>query len=256
MEQAWGFPCLKATTTKLEIFDFMHISDAELLAWSTISRDIHVDELTLWAVEEDRIGLLESMPAVKVLRIVQSPNFTGSTFQHHLGVTNLVLVSCPNIDAKGLQHMLSTALPNVQDVAFQSARADAPGMCLHLSHDALQVLAGGKRLTHIDLRGIHGLTEAGKATIGSRFAQTPVFGRASPFIVVQLPFEKLGQHQPVVDVFSSLYIPSWHLTPGHDKSKRVGIRLKQGWPVNVWCLPTAIPLIWAIYRGVKNSGGV
>ena len=251
-EQAQGLSCLKANTTKLELFDFMHISDAELLEWSKISRDIHVHELTLWAVEDDRIGLLESMPAMKALRIVQSPNFTGSTLQRHLGVTNLALVSCPSTDVQGLQHMLATALPNIQDMAFHSARADAPGTCLHLCPTALRVLACGKRLTNIDLRGIHGLTEAGKAAVRSQFAHTSVFGRASSFIVLQLPFEKLDQHQPVVDVCSSLYIPSWHLTSGHDNSERVAIRLKQDWPINVCSLLIVIPLILTIYQDMSG----
>ena len=226
-EQAQGLPYLSAETTKLEVYHFGLIPDAALLAWSAVSRSIQVDELTLWAVNDLNIGLLGSMPCIRKLHIVQSPHFAGRTLQRHLNVNELKLISCPDIDGPGMQHMLTAALPGVKTLAFQSSIKDDPAFLLHLDLDALKAVTCAKRLNSVDLRGVQGLTRAEVTQLQSHFALTPEFGRSPPFVLVHLPSDSLGQHQPIMDVCTSLHVPVLHFVKGHDKSRRVGMRLNQ-----------------------------
>lgn len=221
--QATGFQHLKAKHVHLEIFNFMHTSQMALLFWANRSNVIQVHELTLWCVEDARIGLLTPMPFLRSLNIVASTGFTGSTMQRHSNVTELNLINVPGINSSGLQHMLATALPHVKKVAFLAPHD--PGSSVSVTQDILNAIQHGRYLSLVDLRGMTGLTSSHAEQLQSALSRQ--LRPEQPSLIVKMPYGQLGQHQPVIHAVPNLYLSALHLLPHHSDSLNLEMQLQE-----------------------------
>ena len=136
--------------------------------------------------------------------------------------------------------MLAVALPAVKSLAIQ---ASLTGSTLQATPQIIEALVTGQCLESVDLRGVHGLTSQAVTELRSLFMKQATSGKAQPSVTLQLPLGRLGDHQPIIDARSNLYVPSLQLLPGNE-SRRLHTKQHKNIPIFPFCAAVFLPLCW------------
>ena len=201
---------VKATYLHLDLRQCNDTSGLSALSSADPASQIH--ELTLWGLDDHCCYHLESLPSLQVLTIVNSPRLTGVCTWQHSKVSELKMINCPGITAKGLVHMLNTALPAISKVMCLAGSNTDSINHLQINPHLVHALSCGRNLTYVDLRGVRGLSLAGVQQLRSAFTAIQEHGVAQAKVKLILPCR---EHfcQPTIKVFDSFYCPTFCQVP-------------------------------------------
>lgn len=197
---------------RLDLRNIRSVPDQALLMLSRCAPAVKVHRLSLWDVDDISSQRLASLPSVRELRIISSPQLTGAAFSTHLSVTRLVFVNSPNIGVLGAQHILSTAFPSLQSIAFHCYGSQGFGNRAFASIDALQSLVSGRNLRSVDVRGFRDLTERNIKLLESAFSKAQREDNAQPLVTLHLPLRStrsfvFGHCQSLGTLCNGLHAP-------------------------------------------------
>ena len=181
-----------------------------------------IRELTLWGLDNHCCRHLKSLPSLRILTIVNSPQLTGISTAQHSKVSELKMINCPGIRANGLVHMLNTALPAVSKVmCLAGSNTDSPNH-LQVTPDILHAFSCGRNLTCVDLRGVRGLSRAGLKQLKSAFKARQEHGVAQASLRLILPCHEL-LCQPTMNVFDASHISTFQQVVGTPLASRLQV---------------------------------
>lgn len=211
-DQAALLTSLTAEFIHLDTHQVQHLVGQPLRTLTRAIPAFQVQKLTLWNVNNISCHELASLPSLKSLTIAKSLELTGTRFNTHAGVTELILANCPSVGRPGVQHIISTAFPGLKTCAVQCWGNHSGGNERLAS--ALQPLSRGRNLTCVDLRGVKNLGENAIKKLQSAFQQVQAMGRAEPLVTLYLPVFSMGSFlghcQSMGEVVECVYAPPFH----------------------------------------------
>ena len=166
-------------------------------SFSVLSR-ANLHELVLHGASNNCCECLCTYLHLDTLTLVRSPGFSGISLLTCHKLKHITLVDCLYITAASLQ-VVVTAAPALYFIAFHATIMEDPNdaQLLQLDSKALQVLATGRSLQYVDLRGLFGLTSQDVTDLHWAFHRMQAVDTAQPTVTIWLPYP-LDEGTPMV----------------------------------------------------------
>lgn len=208
--EAFALAGVRATHIHLDLRCCNLYSRLGLAALSEANPRSCIHELTLWGLDNDGSRHLQMLPSLQNLTVVNSLMLTGSVVGKLTEVSELRIIDCPNVTALGVRHMLRTALPSLQKIAFLAGSNTCSTEHLQVDQSFLQSLLYGRSLACIDLRGVRGLSLAAVQQFESAVEARQALTRAQSSLRHAVLYDKQHVYQPNIAVSGCCHTPAFY----------------------------------------------